>query len=1241
MPQNPYDELDALLRPIKEERKAHPVYRVIADTTRAIGERAVPLAALTARLGSGVASATGGWPGALMSGGGEVLAQMIEQGHWDPRDIEHKARVGAEAGIGAIPFVKTLSAGKTLASTLKSLAKGGAVSTAGTVGRKAADSLTEGSIEPLKEWGPWDALPTVLGAGASAVIGRKMAVDQPLPELGSPRLIPRDGLRLATQQADAPAGIVKESMQKARAATTPGTLRLDDREALSDVDRAIAAAGEIGASQRTVNEKFGKVAATHERARRNAKAVSQRVAELEGTGASASTSVSSTSKMQTPSGDVSARTVIRKAGKGGEIAKLPNRITPDERNGLAAMTPERASQMLNRDPEAMTKMGELLKEGENYRINPNFGKQSRARTPVGGKLPERPVAPKPGVFQVVTPEGKIVEATSEDDVNAVLLQFGPKSQVVLPKDYAPPTVKGLDAPAAAPLKSPAAAQPAEDLKVTVPDDVAPTLRAPAAPIVEQPSGLRPGAPPSVQLRLKDLGYDDAEIMDMVSKRSAQDINDLIMAGMKKSMSGRTPASVAPIVAATPKASVAEAWSQAPDRASADVAVDQVFKSAFPEEFYRVHAPLSAAYNRALDLTASAGTAAEKTAAKAARTRAIADMDAAVAQAVASGQVRQEAVEKAIQQVRQIRSGSRKGASAVASKTGTVAPAAAAPSLDAPAASPPTVKAAAPIIDTPASPREDFYAIPTGSGLHNPQARLDFLTQEKARILQNIDETAPDALKIQMKAAEDNLILLERAGKVPSKEATQISQKLEKLRQASFEQQHPRLVAELADAEGAVKAFPKGKGSKASPKISANPVFDPEAYRWAVQSLGPEGMGALAGAGVGALSSEEDPLGGAVVGGLAGGLGGRALKSLQGAPIGDDAKQGLSAWDRLINWERFSLLANPNNLPINFAAPTTGSALSAIERMVAGAAAKAGARGNPDDVGLGWEGLKNVINPRRIADIPSDVRAAHKLISEAERADLAHGGASPTLFDKVLRIPADVLTTGDIGARNALMKAGWTEEMARLATVTSNPRYEWLGQAIDNAAKQGIFRFLVPFRRTAANVLEGSLERVPILGPLMQLTQTDPALRASMAELVAQQGVGSAVTALSYMLGANIDPDTARDARWPLMITNLTGQYGALAGAAFAMGQRSQYDDSLGSQARAGINSLTRDLPLPTTQPITDVGNAGAAYLDGEPPNPNAEYLPQRWLPNMLTPRFLRDEPLAEILGDDLDNLLRP
>ena len=82
------------------------------------------------RVGSGLLSSEGMLPGALISGAGEGIAELIE----DPTTMPSWKRMAVESGIGAIPLGKVFEAGKVVSSALKS----GALSGVGETGREVA-----------------------------------------------------------------------------------------------------------------------------------------------------------------------------------------------------------------------------------------------------------------------------------------------------------------------------------------------------------------------------------------------------------------------------------------------------------------------------------------------------------------------------------------------------------------------------------------------------------------------------------------------------------------------------------------------------------------------------------------------------------------------------------------------------------------------------------------------------------------------------------------------------------------------------------------------------------------------------------------------------------------------------------------------------------------------------------------------------------------------------------------------
>lgn len=124
------------------------------------------------RIAGGISptSAIGGWSGAGTSALAELLAEAAEGSlDWNTTP----ARMGVEAGLGAIPLAKTISAGRTLVSAGKNALQSGV----GDVGRQVA----EGKVDPSIIYGNPEAIGqidpvrtgvnTMLGGGVGAALG--------------------------------------------------------------------------------------------------------------------------------------------------------------------------------------------------------------------------------------------------------------------------------------------------------------------------------------------------------------------------------------------------------------------------------------------------------------------------------------------------------------------------------------------------------------------------------------------------------------------------------------------------------------------------------------------------------------------------------------------------------------------------------------------------------------------------------------------------------------------------------------------------------------------------------------------------------------------------------------------------------------------------------------------------------------------------------------------------------------
>lgn len=147
------------------------------------------------RLGGGFLSNAGGLPGALIGGGSELLAELLEGSLFKQPLATTAARVGTEAGIGAIPLGKTLSAGRALASA----GKGAAFNTAGDIGRQVSEQYDpmsgRGVTDTDIDWGR-TGLAGILGGGVNAALGHFAPRFEGPTGPPKPEVVANDGTRL-------------------------------------------------------------------------------------------------------------------------------------------------------------------------------------------------------------------------------------------------------------------------------------------------------------------------------------------------------------------------------------------------------------------------------------------------------------------------------------------------------------------------------------------------------------------------------------------------------------------------------------------------------------------------------------------------------------------------------------------------------------------------------------------------------------------------------------------------------------------------------------------------------------------------------------------------------------------------------------------------------------------------------------------------------------------------------------
>ena len=222
---------------------------------------------------------------------------------------------------------------------------------------------------------------------------------------------------------------------------------------------------------------------------------------------------------------------------------------------------------------------------------------------------------------------------------------------------------------------------------------------------------------------------------------------------------------------------------------------------------------------------------------------------------------------------------------------------------------------------------------------------------------------------------------------------------------------------------------------------------------------------------------------------------------------------------------------------------------------------------------------------------------------------------------VLSYPGHAMTRGDVAIRRILQAAGFPEREARIMTLTSEPEakgfrsFANFGKGEEHPVYNMLFNMLFPFKRTPANIAEGSIQRAPGLGLAIQAFRDKP---DPIKQQLAQQGMGIGIGLGNYELGKNLDPETAKRVR--RYSTNLAGRYGGIAATGFAAGQMAGRGKPAGPAAVA--RGLSEAFPFPTTESLQDWGTLGYNALTG-----GDLELPRGAAPKLLTDIFNPPSPV--------------
>lgn len=407
----------------------------------------------------------------------------------------------------------------------------------------------------------------------------------------------------------------------------------------------------------------------------------------------------------------------------------------------------------------------------------------------------------------------------------------------------------------------------------------------------------------------------------------------------------------------------------------------------------------------------------------------------------------------------------------------------------------------------------------------------------------------------------------------------------------------------------------GPGRRGRPPVSGQSgEIDPTL----LASLGTGTVGSV----VGSQYDEENPYRGAALGFLGGAavpLG--AKKVYEGGPataskIGNLAHEGVKS---LPDYLRFSLLSNPDSLFANTVVGPVGSGIWAgVEKALAG---------DPRGVRL----LKEM--KAWAPDFYDNVkhRRARDFIAEAERGEMS-AGEDVNQLQKILSIPSEGMATGDLTTRIAARRAGFSPDEASRITLQSQDLNYATPRSIINFGRTqteegktpAILKYMLPFKNTAANILDAGFDRMPGIGFLANKFGKDVGRQDTFREIAAKQGVGSAVGVMSYMLGKNVDPENAM--RWRKYISNFAGPYSMVANAGFSAGLAAQEGATGPEQVFDAGTSAIGDFPLPTTRIPQELLKAGVAYSNGELLDPGLHPElegPDRYLPKGFSPGILQ------------------
>lgn len=264
----------------------------------------------------------------------------------------------------------------------------------------------------------------------------------------------------------------------------------------------------------------------------------------------------------------------------------------------------------------------------------------------------------------------------------------------------------------------------------------------------------------------------------------------------------------------------------------------------------------------------------------------------------------------------------------------------------------------------------------------------------------------------------------------------------------------------------------------------------------------------------------------------------------------------------------------------------GSASPQIKNLLGGAGStvvRAGEEALTGNTGTAKDLLANVFSPEtatRFKDAFADAGQAAPHTLEQGRWGTTEG---------VLGIPSRVMHAADEAVTGGLQRGGLDADEARTTLMTSQPKSDF-GRKVTDLAKNPVASTIIPFARTATNMVERGLEHTPGIGML-------PGVRgmrnSDLPRTLARQGMGAAALGAGAYFSEDI-PDEAKPfiaaGLGPLALPYLFGE-----GAAQAAGERG---DPFSNIARSPADVLRQSVPLPSDAYDYDPGRLAASWIPG-------------------------------------------